>query len=41
MLHEEPPPCTPSSPFGFLQFFSMSLKEADATAAGMSETPGE
>jgi hypothetical protein len=35
------PPYVPSSVFGLIQFFSVSLEEVGKTAAGISEKLGE
>jgi hypothetical protein len=41
MLHEALSPYAPSLPFGFILFVSLSLEEARAKTAGISETSGE
>jgi hypothetical protein len=41
MVHEALLPYDSSSPFGFIQFLSVSLGEAGATAAGIPETSGK
>jgi hypothetical protein len=41
MLHDELPPCSPSSHFGFIQFLFVPLGEAGATPTDMSETSEE